>query len=72
MDEIRIRLIPSTASKALIKSKKVSPVDFPKSPIFTPVKMISLIPDVAIFSASFTKSVIFLFLLFPRASGIVQ
>ena len=67
--------MPSTSLRAFIKSKKVcslTPFLKPKSPMFTPVKTISLTPLFAISLAAFTTFSIVSERLAPRASGIVQ
>ena len=69
---MRNLLIPSTASKAFIRSKKVSFVLTPKSPMFTPVNTISFPPSLAACSAWATNEAIVGFRENPRAKGIVQ
>ena len=72
MDDILNRSIPSTSSNAFTKSKKVYFPLSPKSPMFTPVSTISLVPVSAMrFAFSTTFSTVSL-LLAPRANGIVQ
>ena len=72
MDEILYLSMPSTLSRALRRSMKLSPVLFPKSPVFTPVRTISFTPDAAISSACTTMSATGMFLLLPLAYGTVQ
>ena len=69
---IRKRSMPSTLSKALTKSKKLSPVVLPKSPMFTPVNTISFPPSAAASSACFTSDSILGLRENPRAKGMVQ
>ena len=78
IDDILIRLSASISSKEFIKSKKVcrcflfpnSP--FPKSPILTPVRTISLIPVEVILIACLIIFCKLSLLEIPRAFGIVQ
>ena len=72
MDDILYLSIPSTAFRALSRSRKLSPVVFPKSPVFTPVRTISLMPCEAISSACATTVSMGMFLLSPLAYGTVQ
>ena len=72
IEEILIRLISFTRSNSFIKSKKDSLFLFPKSPMFTPVRTISLLPDFTISFAAFIVADIDPLLLLPLANGIVQ
>jgi len=64
--------ICSILSNSFIRSKKVSLLCFPKSPILTPVKTTSFFPS---FSNSFAFKIVFSIvslLLLPLAKGIAQ
>ena len=67
MEDILYRSMPSTSFRALSRSRKVSPVVLPKSPVFTPVITISFIPEAAIWRACATASDIGMFLELPLA-----
>ena len=67
-----MRSTPFTLSNSFIKSINDSSLPLPKSPMFTPVKTISFLPELAILFAALTMENIFPLLLLPRASGIVQ
>ena len=72
MLEMRYLSMPFTSLRAFSRSRKVSPVLRPKSPVFTPVSTISLMPLAAISSACFTAWHIGMFRLLPLAYGTVQ
>ena len=72
IEEIRKRSMPDTASSAFSRSRKVSPVLLPKSPVFTPVSTTSTMPCVAMARACSTISAMGMLRLLPRASGTVQ
>ena len=72
MDEILYLSIPSTSFRRFSRSRKDSPVVFPKSPVLTPVSTISLMPVAAISFACEMISAMGMFLLAPLAYGTVQ
>ena len=72
IDEILMRSSPFRLSSAITKSRKFSSVDLPKSPMLTPVRIISFAPLSMAFLASINVLSIEAFLLRPRAKGMVQ
>ena len=72
MLEMRNRSMPLTPSSASTSWVNVSPVERPKSPMFTPVKTISLPPCAATSSACATIDAIEPLRERPRAMGMVQ
>ena len=64
--------MPSTSFNAFSRSRKLSPLFLPKSPVLTPVSTISRTPDAAILFASSTASAMEMLLLLPLAKGTVQ
>ena len=67
MLEIRYLSMSGTSFSAFSRSRKLSPVVRPKSPVFTPVSTISFTPSAAIFRAFSTHSAMGTLRLRPRA-----
>ena len=67
MEDILYLSMPSTSLRAFRRSRKLSPVLFPKSPVFTPVRTISFMPSAAISLAWATMSFIGMLRLRPLA-----